>query len=221
MAICCLYPSDSRLQWFHEVTSLSSSDVATLIEVFDLFLRNGSSYDIDTVLTRDGYFIFLLGGKGDFDFYGFINSLYTGKDKVVINCLNARKLFPRALSNGIFVEDDSLYEDSLDDDEEGATGFMDTEPEELSFHLVSQQYSICITSLPKLLGRSKNADFSIEGSNNVSRKHCKVYSEGSHVVVEDLDTPNGTFINHVRVRGKGILNVGDTLTLADVDFTLK
>lgn len=46
----------------------------------------------------------------------------------------------------------------------------------------------------------------------VSRYHCRVFREGSHYLIRDLDSTNGTFVNRVRVR-EAWLNPGSTLTL--------
>ena len=52
--------------------------------------------------------------------------------------------------------------------------------------------------LPLTLGRSAPADVVLEGS-TVSRRHCRLELRGADVVVTDLASTNGTFINGERI----------------------
>ena len=53
-------------------------------------------------------------------------------------------------------------------------------------------------------------------SSQVSRRHCEVLMEGDTLVVRDLGSSNGTFVNGKRVLGKQALNAGDVLTIGGV-----
>jgi predicted component of type VI protein secretion system len=53
-------------------------------------------------------------------------------------------------------------------------------------------------------------------SSQVSRRHCEVLMEGETLVVRDLGSSNGTFVNGKRVLGKQALNPGDVLTIGGV-----
>ncbi|MGC8641408.1 MAG: FHA domain-containing protein [Isosphaeraceae bacterium] len=53
-------------------------------------------------------------------------------------------------------------------------------------------------------------------SSQVSRRHCEVLMEGDALVVRDLGSSNGTFVNGKRVLGKQTLNSGDVLTIGGV-----
>lgn len=53
-------------------------------------------------------------------------------------------------------------------------------------------------------------------SSQVSRRHCEVLMEGDALVVRDLGSSNGTFVNGKRVLGKQALNSGDVLTIGGV-----
>ena len=52
---------------------------------------------------------------------------------------------------------------------------------------------------------------------SISRKHGRVFPEGTHWVVEDLNSSNGTFINDVRIQ-RVQLKDGDVLRFGDVAF---
>lgn len=48
---------------------------------------------------------------------------------------------------------------------------------------------------------------------NISRQHCRVFSEDDRVYVEDLGSSNGTFVNGTEIRRRRPLTSGDTLSL--------
>jgi hypothetical protein len=53
-------------------------------------------------------------------------------------------------------------------------------------------------------------------SKRVSREHARVRREGWHVVLEDLDSTNGTFLNDERVSGPTELRDQDRVAIGDV-----
>ena len=66
----------------------------------------------------------------------------------------------------------------------------------------------------KSVGRATAAKFTIDAA-LVSRLHCRLSALDSELIVEDLDSTNGTFVNERRVR-KAALQEGDHLRLGDV-----
>src|SRR5215471_5911838 len=78
---------------------------------------------------------------------------------------------------------------------------------------------------PIVIGRSSAAGLQlIDGK--VSREHCRLLIDAGHVVLEDLGSQNGTFVNGSRVEGRRPLAagdeiaVGDSLFLVDPDFAV-
>lgn len=64
---------------------------------------------------------------------------------------------------------------------------------------------------PLTIGRSRDADLVLNNS-QISRVHCQVYFTEDEVVVEDLKSTNGTFIDGRSVR-RGRLSLGSRLQL--------
>jgi len=62
------------------------------------------------------------------------------------------------------------------------------------------------------LGRSAPADIVLPES-EVSRAHCRIAVEGDELVVTDLDSTNGTFVDGARVTEPTVLPVGAVLTV--------
>ena len=66
-----------------------------------------------------------------------------------------------------------------------------------------------IGSRPVSIGRSPDNDLPVDNP-AVSNHHAKVYYEGGRLVVEDLDSLNGTFVNDLRVE-RAMLHDGDSI----------
>lgn len=236
--ICCvtkdLVRTNKTLSGFRPYTgNLSREDVATLVEVFEFVLSEVPVEAVTAVLRdSDGFFLFEVSdtSDGQFDFYAYINKSYTGT--AIVSPVNAKMMFPRALSKGIFskyAEYEPEPED--DDDEEPPTGYMDAsdfenvEPAVQYYLLYARtQEEVPFTREGLKIGRSaKTADFITKVSINVSRPHCTIYLEGNTPMIKDERSVNGTFINGNRIAAqKGtIVEVGDKITLADEDFIVK
>ena len=69
------------------------------------------------------------------------------------------------------------------------------------------------------IGRTARADFIVDAA-LVSRIHCRLTADASdQLVVEDLESTNGTAVNGTRV-DRAVLRTGDTLTVGRVEFTI-
>jgi len=69
------------------------------------------------------------------------------------------------------------------------------------------------------LGRSAECDISI-ATDEISRHHAKLQVVPDGVMVEDLGSANGTFVNNQRVHGGSLMKPGDELRLDTVRFML-
>ena len=65
------------------------------------------------------------------------------------------------------------------------------------------------------LGRLAPSNILIESA-VVSHLHAKIQRTADHVIVQDLDSANGTYVNGTRARGPVVLKNGDTLAIAGV-----
>jgi serine/threonine protein kinase len=70
-----------------------------------------------------------------------------------------------------------------------------------------------------LMGRGTDCGLVVRAS-DVSKHHCQVVVESGQVVVEDLDSANGTFVNDKQVR-RARLRDGDELRVADHVFRVR
>jgi serine/threonine protein kinase len=71
---------------------------------------------------------------------------------------------------------------------------------------------------PLLLGRSRHAETRLEDP-GVSRVHCEIELEDGQVLVTDLDSAGGTFINGQRI-SENVLRPGDVLRIGESQMRL-
>jgi len=76
-----------------------------------------------------------------------------------------------------------------------------------------------LDELPAVIGRHPECTIQL-GVERVSRRHARLDRSGPALVVEDLGSTNGTFVNHDQILQPTALNVGDVLHLADHEFRL-
>lgn len=70
------------------------------------------------------------------------------------------------------------------------------------------------------VGRSSGNHLSIQDP-SVSAKHCEILVHDSEVIVRDLKSSNGTFVNAVRVEGQAQLKHGQTVRFGNVSARLE
>ncbi len=76
-----------------------------------------------------------------------------------------------------------------------------------------------VSPLPFIIGRQSGLDLHIH-SNNVSRHHAEILEMDGRLILRDLNSTNGSFINHNPVHGDAQLKAGDILHIADVELRL-
>ncbi|HEV3120919.1 MAG TPA: FHA domain-containing protein [Isosphaeraceae bacterium] len=70
------------------------------------------------------------------------------------------------------------------------------------------------------VGRQQDCQLRI-GSAQVSRKHCQLVDKGPELVLVDLGSSNGTFVNGKKVIGQLLLKPGDVLSFGKVKFRVE
>lgn len=214
---------------FQTVSILESvEDVATLIETFEkVRMKTDITKVRDVMVNEDGFYLFITDENwvDDFDFFGYINSRYSGE--TLVNCVNARLLFPANLSRGIFegVLTGELAEEEIPTgflDEDDMEGIIHKQPRKLFYGKLGVE--IPISEEGVIIGRSsKQSDYVIRGNGNVSRKHVKVYKKGNTYFIHNYEPPNGTYIDGLRVKNFDDVKIeeGNVILLADEEFEVR
>ena len=71
-----------------------------------------------------------------------------------------------------------------------------------------------------LLGRGDSADIRLEDT-FASSAHARLVPQGEVMVLEDLGSTNGTYLNGEPLRGPQPLHVGDSIRIGDSEFTFE
>ncbi|MCP5419970.1 MAG: EAL domain-containing protein [Gammaproteobacteria bacterium] len=76
-----------------------------------------------------------------------------------------------------------------------------------------------INQMPFRIGRQAGLHLRI-ASAEVSREHAEIFRRGNHLVIRDLGSTNGTFVNGERVALETRINANDRLSFAQIQFRL-
>ncbi len=88
----------------------------------------------------------------------------------------------------------------------------------LSEGMTGQSYELKVDKTT--IGRVEDNTFQIPHP-SVSSHHCEVLLKGNDVVIKDLNSTNGTFINNQQVTGEAVLKPGQILRLGQVEIRLE
>ncbi|MEN8207330.1 MAG: EAL domain-containing protein [Pseudomonadota bacterium] len=80
-------------------------------------------------------------------------------------------------------------------------------------------YRIPLNHFPALVGRDMGLAVTLQSS-NVSRQHAEFLDQGGQLLIRDLGSTNGTFVNHQQITDSLRLNSGDVIRFADMEFRL-
>lgn len=69
-------------------------------------------------------------------------------------------------------------------------------------------------------GRQEDCRLRI-ASSQVSRRHCQIFEQKGYLIVKDLGSSNGTYVNDKRIKGQQVLEPGDELTVGPVRFKIE
>ena len=73
-----------------------------------------------------------------------------------------------------------------------------------------------------VIGRSTPGQGSLGGDSEISRVHARVYRDASgQLMVEDLGSTNGTFVNGNRISGQQALNPGDEVRVGQTTMSVE
>jgi pSer/pThr/pTyr-binding forkhead associated (FHA) protein len=89
----------------------------------------------------------------------------------------------------------------------------------VSLHRETPDLEVRIDRSPVIIGRAGDAAVRLDQP-EISRRHCEVYPLNSALVVRDLKSTNGTYVNGVRVT-ETLLLPGDKLTVGATRYLVR
>ena len=91
---------------------------------------------------------------------------------------------------------------------------------ELTIHdHYGRETRIVLHKLPAIIGRDEFADVPLIDP-WISHRHCEIDQIGDVLVVRDLDSKNGIFVHHHRVRESQVLS-GERFTVAQTEIIVR
>ncbi|MCF7958628.1 MAG: FHA domain-containing protein [Phycisphaerae bacterium] len=87
------------------------------------------------------------------------------------------------------------------------------------FNKNNHQKTIPVGTGTLIIGRRPDCDIQVPDV-LVSRQHCRVVHNGQALFIQDLGTPNGTYVNEERV-DKVELNPGDVIKVGPIQFVVQ
>lgn len=69
-------------------------------------------------------------------------------------------------------------------------------------------------------GRQEDCQLRIKSS-QVSRKHCEFFEKNGLLLVKDLGSSNGTFVNQQRIQGQRVVEPGDEISIGPISFRVE
>jgi pSer/pThr/pTyr-binding forkhead associated (FHA) protein len=80
-------------------------------------------------------------------------------------------------------------------------------------------HEICLDRFPFVIGRRKESDGHLPLA-FISRTHCQFICTDNQIMIQDLESYNGTFVNGQRVTEPRRVKDGDEITLGPISFRL-
>jgi predicted component of type VI protein secretion system len=69
-------------------------------------------------------------------------------------------------------------------------------------------------------GRQEDCQLRIKSS-QVSRKHCQFFEKNGFLLIKDLGSSNGSFVNGERIQGQRVLEPGDEIAIGPINFRVE
>jgi pSer/pThr/pTyr-binding forkhead associated (FHA) protein len=78
---------------------------------------------------------------------------------------------------------------------------------------------IAVKKAEFIIGRSQECNL-CAGSSAISRRHCAIRRDESHVAIKDLGSRNGTLVNGQKIEGEVELTTGDEIVVGPLKFLI-
>ena len=83
--------------------------------------------------------------------------------------------------------------------------------------LDNKKWFIPINRQPFRIGRSEDCHLTLS-CNTISRHHAEIIYENGQLLINDLNSANGTFLNNKKVMSKTLIRKGDIIHFDELEF---
>ena len=70
------------------------------------------------------------------------------------------------------------------------------------------------------IGRDPNSDI-VLGAGNASRRHARIHWDGENLLISDLDSKNGVYVNDELIKRQTMLKPDDSIVLGDCEIRIE
>lgn len=82
-----------------------------------------------------------------------------------------------------------------------------------------KKWLIPINSFPFIIGRSKNCNLTLS-SKEISREHAEILRLGTSLMIRDVGSTNGTFINNIKITQSTSIRNSDIIHFGNIEFRI-
>ena len=103
---------------------------------------------------------------------------------------------------------------------------VDNNPEEtVKWYLeavadTDREWMVAVKPLPFVIGRDEDCELKLTAK-RISTRHSEIRESGDHLWIRDLESTNGTFVNHRKIEQAELLESGDIISIGDFNFYIK
>jgi len=84
----------------------------------------------------------------------------------------------------------------------------------------SEKWLVPVEPMPFIIGRDEDCHLTLP-SKWISRQHAEIRSSAGSLWVRDMQSTNGTFVNHVQIQQSELLEPGDIISFGKSEFRVK
>lgn len=84
----------------------------------------------------------------------------------------------------------------------------------------NREWKVIVKTDPFIVGRDEDCELKLTDK-RISRRHFEIRRGGDHIWIRDLESTNGTFVNHKKIKQAELLEQGDIISIGKFKFYIK
>ena len=84
----------------------------------------------------------------------------------------------------------------------------------------NREWKVVVETDPFIVGRDEDCELKLTDK-RISKRHFEIRRGGDHIWIRDLESTNGTFVNHKKIKRAELLEQGDIISIGKFKFCIK
>ena len=84
----------------------------------------------------------------------------------------------------------------------------------------NREWKVVVETDPFIVGRDEDCELKLTDK-RISKRHFEIRRGGDHIWIRDLESTNGTFVNHKKIKQAELLEQGDIISIGKFKFCIK